>query len=242
MQAGFFKHAMLSGLLLLAGIGWLTGAHAQSEITIARTVVSLTASNQALLPGQQLKLIASVVMEDGGEVPGGTIEFIDESKNRLLGRTSAFAPWIVLHRLSDGSHTFRARYSGLQSYFPFVIEPSTSATVTYTVRGVPRVVISSSQNPSAPGQAVTLTVAVKSRDGTPRGDVTIRDVALDSVLADRVMLDSNGTASFTTSGLEQGSRTIVASYHGDARNASAVSTQLMQIVSPSHEHGEQSLR
>jgi hypothetical protein len=110
--------------------------------------------------------------------------------------------------------------------------------VVYTVRSVPRVVISSSQNPSVPGQAVTLTVAVKSRDGTPKGDVTIRDVALDSVLADRVMLDSNGTASFTTSGLEQGSRTIVASYHGDAKNASAVSTQLMQIVSSTHMHGE----
>jgi len=242
MQAGFFKRAILPGLLFLAGIGWLTGAHAQSEMTIARTVVDLTASDQALLPGQQLKLTASVAMEDGGEVPGGIIEFIDETQNRIIGRTSASAPWIVLHRLSDGSHTFRAYYSGLQSYFPFVVEPSTSAPLVYTVRTVPRVVISSSQNPSMPGQAVTLTVAVKSREGTPRGDVTIRDVTLDSVLADRVMLDSNGMASFTTSGLEQGSRTIVASYHGDAKNASAVSTQLMQIVSPEHMHGGQSSR
>lgn len=239
MQAGVFKRAMLPGLLLLAGIGWLTGAHAQSEMTIARTVVNLTASDQALLPGQQLKLTASVTMEDGGEVPGGIIEFIDETRKQVVGRTEMNTPWIVLHRLPDGPHTFRARYSGLQSYFPFVIDPSTSAPVTYTVRTVPRVVISSSQNPSAPGQAVTLTVAVKSRDGTPRGNVTIRDVALDSILADRVTLDSNGTASFTTSGLEQGSRTIVASYHGDARNKSATSTQLMQIVSPSHSHDAQ---
>lgn len=235
MQAGFFKYAMVPGLLFLASLGWLTGARAQSDMTIARTVVNLTASDQSLLPGQQLKLTASVAMEDGGEVPGGSIEFIDETKNRLLGRTSTAAPWIVLHRLSDGPHTFRAHYSGLQSYFPFVIEPSTSAELTYTVRTVPRVVISSSQNPSTPGQVVTLTVAVESRGGTPRGDVTIRDVALDSVLADRVMLDSNGTASFTTSGLEQGSRTIVASYHGDAKNKSATSTQLMQVVSPSHD-------
>lgn len=234
MQAGFFKRAMLPGVLLLAGIAWLSGTRAQSEMTIARTVVNLTASDRSLLPGQQLKLTASVAMEDGGEVPGGSVEFIDETANRVVGRTGTDAPWIVLHRLSDGPHTFRARYSGLQSYFPFVIEPGTSAPVVYTVRTEPRVVISSSQNPSAPGQAVTLTVVVKSRDGTPRGDVTIRDVALDSVLADRVMLDSNGTASFTTSGLEQGSRTIVASYHGDARNKSATSTHLMQVVSPAH--------
>jgi hypothetical protein len=233
MQAGFFKHTILPGFLLLVGVGWLTNAaRAQSEMTIVRTVVNLTASDQLLLPGQQLKLIASVAMEDGGEVPGGLIEFIDETHKRVIGLTDTSSPWIVLHRLSDGTHTFRARYSGLQSYFPFVIDPSTSAPIVYTVRTVPHVVISSSQNPSTPGQAVTLTVAVKSRDGTPRGDVTIRDVALDSVLADRVMLDSNGTVSFTTSGLEQGSRSIVASYHGDAKNKSATSTHLMQIVSP----------
>jgi hypothetical protein len=238
MQAGFFKRTILPGLLLLVGVGWLASAtRAQSEMTIVRTAVSLTASDQSLLPGQQLKLTASVTMEDGGEVPGGFIEFIDETQEQVVGRTDASAPWIVLHHLSDGSHTFRARYSGLQSYFPFVIDPSTSAPVVYTARTVPRVVISSSQNPSVPGQAVTLTVAVKSRDGIPKGDVTIRDVALDSILADRVMLDSNGMASFTTSGLEQGSRTIVASYHGDTRNKSATSTQLMQIVSPAHAHG-----
>lgn len=236
MQTGFFTRTKLPGFLLLAGILWLTNVTcAQSQMTVARTVVNLTASDQSLLPGQQLKLIASVAMEDGGEAPGGFIEFIDETQKRVIGRTDAGTPWIVLHRLSDGSHTFRARYSGLQSYFPFVIDPSISAELTYTVRAAPNVVISSSQNPSAPGQAVTLTVAVTSRDGTPKGDVTIRDVALDSVLADRAMLDSNGTASFTTSGLEQGARTIVASYHGDARNKSATSTQLMQIVSPAHD-------
>lgn len=237
MQAGFCRRTILPGFLLLAAVAAsFSSARAQSEVIVARTIITLTVSDQSLLPGQQLKLTASVVMEDGGEVPGGTIEFIDESKSNILGRTSVSAPWIVLHRLSDGSHTFRARYSGLQSYYPFVIDPVTSAPVVHTVRSVPRVVISSSQNPSTPGQVVTLTVAVKSRGGTPRGDVTIRDVALDSVLADRVMLDSNGMASFTTSGLEQGSRTIVASYHGDAKNKSATSTQLMQIVSPSHSH------
>jgi hypothetical protein len=196
--------------------------------------VNLTASDQSLLPGQQLKLIASVAMEDGGEV-AGRLHRISSTKTRnRTSRTHQHGGTVDRASPSvDGPHTFRARYSGLQSYFPFVIEPSTSAELTYTVRTVPRVVISSSQNPSAPGQAVTLTVAVESRDGTPRGDVTIRDVALDSVLADRVMLDSNGTASFTTSGLEQGSRTIVASYHGDAKNKSATSTQLMQVVSPS---------
>lgn len=231
MSTAYFSRAMLRGVVLLAGAIWLANAaHAQSEMTIARTVVNLTASDKSLLPGQQLKLIASVSMEDGGEVPGGTLEFIDEGQNRVIGRTSTAAPWIALHRLTGGQHAFRVRYSGVQSYFPFVVEPSISATVVYTVRAVPDVSISSSQNPSSPGQAVTLTVAVKSRDGTPKGDVTIRDVTIDSVLAERVMLDSNGTASFTTSALEQGSRSIVASYSGDGKNASAVSAQLIQTI------------
>jgi hypothetical protein len=231
MSITSFSRAILRGMMLLAGASWLaSAAHAQSEMTIARTVVDLTASDKSLLPGQQLKLIASVSMEDGGEVPGGTLEFIDEGQKRVIGRTTVAVPWIALHHLAGGQHSFRVRYSGVQKYFPFVIEPSISATVTYTVRSVPSVLISSSQNPSSPGQAVTLTVAVKSQDGTPKGDVTIRDVTIDSVLAERVTLDSNGTASFTTSALEQGSRTIVASYSGDGKNASAVSTQLIQTI------------
>ena len=177
MQAGFFKHTILPGFLLLVGVGWLTNAaRAQSEMTIVRTVVNLTASDQLLLPGQQLKLIASVAMEDGGEVPGGLIEFIDETHKRVIGRTGISTPWIVLHRLPDGSHTVRARYSGLQSYFPFVIDPSTSAPMVYTVRTVPHVVISSSQNPStlssATSRMVTLPLGVPSRLFTATVSVT----------------------------------------------------------------------
>lgn len=232
MQTGYFKQAILRGVMLLAGASWLaSAAHAQSEMTIARTAVDLTASDKSLPPGQQLKLIASVSIEGGGEVPGGTLEFFDEGQNRIIGRTSVAVPWIALHRLAAGQHAFRVRYSGVQTYFPFVVEPSISAKLTYTVRTVPDVLISSSQNPSAPGQAVTLTVAVTSPDGPPKGDVTIRDVTIDSVLAERVMLDSNGTASFTTSALEQGSRTIVASYSGDGKNTSAISTKLIQTIS-----------
>lgn len=232
MQTAYFKRAMLPGFLLLAGAGWLTGAaHAQSEMTIARTVVDLTASDKALLPGQQLKLIASVAMEDGGEVPGGSIEFIDETQNRVIGRTSTTAPWIALHRLPAGQHTFRVRYSGMQSYFPFVIESSISAPVVYSVREVPDVALSSSQNPSSPGQAVTLSVVVKSRGGMPTGDVTIRDVTIDRLIAERLKLDSNGAVSFITSALEEGSRTLVASYSGDTKNTAAVSTQLIQMIS-----------
>ena len=91
--------------------------------------------------------------------------------------------------------------------------------------------LSSSQNPSSPGQAVTLSVVVKSRGGMPTGDVTIRDVTIDRLIAERLKLDSNGVVSFTTSALEEGSRTLVASYSGDAKNTAAVSMQLIQTIS-----------
>ena len=92
----------------------------------------------------------------------------------------------------------------------------------------PDVELSSTQNPSLPGEAVTLTAVVHSSAGIPSGTVTFRDI--DAVLADHVRLDSNGVASFTTSALSEGSRRIVAVYDGDANNHAARSRRLAQSV------------
>jgi hypothetical protein len=92
----------------------------------------------------------------------------------------------------------------------------------------PDVVLSSSQNPSAPGQLVTLTAVVTCEAGPPKGTVTFSDGG--SVIAAHVALDRGGAASFTTSALIDGPRAIVAVYEGDDAHALAVSPRLVQDV------------
>jgi hypothetical protein len=201
-------------------------AVAGSDVTVAPTAVKLAITRTS--PDQRVKLTATVSLAGGGDVPGGTVEFIDETDHRTLGVTKVSIPWIVIDRLSSGPHVLRAHYSGVVRYFPFVVDPSTSAPVAYADPVTPAVELSSTQNPSLPGEAVTLTAVVHSPSGIPSGTVTFRDI--DRVLADHVRLDSNGVASFTTSALNEGSRRIVAVYEGDANNTAARSRRLAQSV------------
>ncbi|HVV43326.1 MAG TPA: Ig-like domain-containing protein [Nitrobacter sp.] len=197
-----------------------------SEVTVAPTAVKLTATR--IGPDGRIKLAAAVSLADGGDVPGGSVEFVDETQHTVLGITDVSVPWIAVDRLSSGPHEFRANYGGVTSYFPFVVDPSRSAPLSYADQVTPAVDLSSTQNPSRPGETVTLTAVVRSPAGTPSGTVKFLDI--DRVLADHVRLDSNGVASFTTSALREGSRRIVAIYEGDARNSMARSRRLAQDV------------
>jgi hypothetical protein len=201
-------------------------AVAGSDVTVAPTAVKLAVTR--IGHDQRVKLTAAVSLAGGGEVPGGTVEFVDETDHRTLGVTNVSIPWIVIDHLAGGPHVLRARYSGVVRYFPFVVDPSTSAPVSYADQVTPAVELSSTQNPSLPGEAVTLTAVVRSPAGTPSGTIRFQD--LDVVLADHVRLDSNGVASFTTSALNEGSRRIVAVYEGDANNTTARSRRLAQSV------------
>ena len=201
-------------------------AVAGSDVTVAPTAVKLAVTR--IGPDQRVKLTATVSLAGGGDVPGGTIEFTDETDHRTLGVTKVSIPWIVIDRLPGGPHVLRAHYSGVMRYFPFVVDPSTSAALAYADQVTPAVELSSTQNPSLPGEAVTLTAVVRSAAGIPSGTVRFQD--LDVVLADHVRLDSNGVASFTTSALNEGSRRIVAVYEGDANNSAARSRRLAQNV------------
>jgi hypothetical protein len=199
---------------------------AGADVTVVPTAVQLAATR--IGPDGRVKLTAAVSLAAGGEVPGGTVEFIDETDHRTLGVTKVSMPWIVIDHLSSGPHAFSAHYGGVVRYFPFVVDPSTSQTLAYADEVTPTVELSSTQNPSLPGEAVTLTAVVHSPAGVPSGTVTFLD--LDAVLADHVRLDSNGVASFTTSALNEGARRIVAVYEGDANNTAARSRRLAQSV------------
>jgi hypothetical protein len=230
--------------IMRAGIGWQCGAvavivavaltanamgheaGAGSGVTVVPTAVRLAAKR--IGTDGRIKLTAAVSLAGGVDVPGGIVEFIDEADHRTLGVTDVSVPWIVIDRLSSGRHTFSAYYSGVVRYFPFVVDPSTSRPLAYADQATPAVELSSTQNPSRPGEAVTLTAVVRSPAGTPSGTVRFQD--LDVVLADHVRLDSNGVASFTTSALNEGARRLVAVYEGDANNTAARSRRLAQRV------------
>ena len=86
--------------------------------------------------------------------------------------------------------------------------------------------LTSSQNPSRSGTAVTFTATVMAVTGTPAGSVTF---SAGGVPFATVALDAVGRASATTAALALGSQTISASYVGDA-NMQGSAASLLQVV------------
>src|SRR5947208_16408483 len=88
-------------------------------------------------------------------------------------------------------------------------------------------VVTSSNNPSIFGPAVTFTASVTSPvTGTPTGTVTFQDGA--SALGTGTL--SGGTATFTTSALTAGTHSITAIYGGDANFAGSTSPDRRRAV------------
>jgi uncharacterized repeat protein (TIGR03803 family) len=102
----------------------------------------------------------------------------------------------------------------LASNLPFVVTVPTSTSVT------------SSANPSAYDQSVTLTATVSSTSGAPTGTVTFKN---GSAMMSTVTL-SGGVATFVTSKLALGTAAISAVYNGNGQFTSSTSSVLSQGV------------
>jgi Bacterial Ig-like domain (group 3)/FG-GAP-like repeat/Transmembrane protein 131-like N-terminal len=90
-------------------------------------------------------------------------------------------------------------------------------------------VLTSSQNPSSYGQAVTLTATVTSQGfkGPPTGTVSFFDGTRN---IGNSQINSSGAATLTTSTLAVGTHSMTATYNGDANFAGSTSPILNQVV------------
>jgi len=202
-------------------------ARAQTEVVAARTTTTLSSSVAVAAPGDAITFTAGVEA-DHGAVPGGFIDFFDESTMRWLGRAAVASPVITVSDLTPGEHPIRAHYTGTTDFMPFIVLPSSSNVLVHRVQAPPRLEVSSSSNPGVIGEPLTVSATVSAPAGTPTGMVTFRDG--DQGLMARVRLDSRGRASFTTSALPGGSHLLSAEYEGDSRFARATATVRLEIA------------
>lgn len=209
------------------------------------TLASSSPDLRTGVPGQPLTFTATV-SDPGpsGIPPTGSVTFEDtvyfvSSPGQLGSTTTVLAEDVPLDgmgrasfstsSLSAANHFLTARYGGDALHGPArasrlqVIHAGASAT---TVNATP--------NPSAAGQAVTLTAtvaAVPPASGTPTEMVTFRDG--NRVLAQLALTaaGATGTASFTTTALAAGARTLTADYASDSHFAASHGSTV-QTVSP----------
>jgi uncharacterized delta-60 repeat protein len=180
------------------------------------TTTTLSSSLNPSASGQQVTFTAAVT----GATPTGTVTFFDGASP--LGAPVALAAGsasLSVSSLSAGSHSITARYSGDANN-----AESTSSPLTQQVNAsLPVVTLISSKNPSAPGEAITLsgTLPVGAT-----GTVTVLDGA--TSLGNATV--ASGAFALTVSTLAKGTHSLKAHYNGDANNLSADSSVLTQVV------------
>jgi DNA-binding beta-propeller fold protein YncE len=168
--------------------------------------------------GQVVTFTATVTTSGS---PTGTVTFKSGTATlgtvALMGNTASLST----SALAGGTRLITATYNGDAAF-----NASTSPVLDQVVnKALTAESLASSQNPSAPGQAVTFTATVTSSGGVPTGTVTFKHGA--TILGTGTL--SGGVATFTTSSLAAGSNTITAHYGGSANYATS-SASVTQVV------------
>ena len=202
--------------------GGLYGAGAVFEVSMQPlTTTALTSSLNPSIYGQAVTWTATVTTSES-TTPTGKVNFMWGDSGGTATLNASGVATLTRSRLGAGAFPLTAVYTGDLTH-----ARSTSAVLNQVIQQTTSAAtISSSQNPSTKGQAVTFTATITSPTVKATGPVTF--MARKWVLG-TVQL-SGGKAEFTTSTLALGSTPITAIYYGDSNIAgsSASVTQRVQ--------------
>ena len=170
----------------------------------------------------------SVLVSSTIAVPSGTVSLVDGST--VLGTAtlnSSGQAFYSTATLVAGNHAITAIYAG-----DGTCAASTSATLTQSVsQANSTIMLSSSVNPAAVGQAVTFTAVVSCQLSVVSGTVTFQDGGL-SIGTGLLSGANPDVATFTTSALPAADHPVTAIYGGDNNHTGSTSTVLLQTVVP----------
>jgi len=188
------------------------------------TTTTITSSANPSVPTQAVTFTATVTGSSG--TPTGTVTFsVDGVAGSPINLANGVASFATA-TLTPGTHKITATYNGDANF-----GASTSAELVQNVQNRPTTTtVTSSVNPSTPGQSVTFTATVSGSNASlkPSGTLTF---SVDGSALPAVLL-INGQASFTTAALTSGNHTIVATFNPDIGFAASTSAPLIQRVGP----------
>ena len=193
-----------------------------SQVVIqAMTATALSSSANPSAFGANVTFTATVTSNGG--VPAGAVTFklgtTILGTRTLSGGHAAFST----SALTIGSHNLTATYAGNADY----TASGSAALLQKVIKAASSTSVSSSVNPSSFHQSVTFKGSVKSATGgVPTGTITFKN---GTTLLGSATLTA-GVGSLTISSLAVGTRTISASYGGNADYEASTSAALTQTV------------
>jgi hypothetical protein len=219
---------VIAGQAVLDGVPFAVST-GQTAVKLAPlqslTSTQLASSGNPSFPGQPVTFTASVTTRTA-PVSVGTVSFM---QGGVVVATVPVASGVAVYATNSlplGTTAITAVYNGTTDNVG-----STSLTLAQRVVPYPTATsITSTANPAALGQTVTLMATVVNATGPlTAGTVTFR---IGNKFLGTVPLDASGTASLSISSLPVGASRIQAVYNGAPGNLSSVSPVLRQMVNP----------
>lgn len=187
----------------------------------AASIVSLRTSHSTAVVGQLIVFSSTVT----GHLPRGAMEFRDGS-GTVVGQALVSGPGHVSSQVSSlpiGVHSITAHYLGDGLNAPGM-SPPVSVTITAVPLLATTVVLDSNINPSNEGDTVTFTATVTPATATGNVEFEADGAPLGTAAL------AGGVATFPTSLLPPGNRTISARYVGDVDHDPSLPDTLVQQV------------
>lgn len=177
---------------------------ASSFVYLAPTTVSLSSSAPTQTFAAAVTFTATV---SGSGAPSGTVTFLDGGTSIGSGTLAGGNTSLTTSALAVGNHSITAQYNGDTTF-----NVSTSGVLTQTiVRATPAVALTVAPPSPVSGQPVDLSANVTGPGGTPSGDVSFFDAAVN---IGTVTLAS-GAATLSLPSLSVGNHSITVQYAGD---------------------------
>ncbi|MBI0376139.1 Ig-like domain repeat protein [Streptomyces albiflaviniger] len=212
-----------------AGNTGVAGSSASGSITVgqAASTTALTITPASPVCGQPVTLCAQVTTTSPGTcTPTGTVTFTIAGGPTLTGTLNGSGQaCVTTSAIPVGTHGVTATYGGNTG----VAGSSASGSVTVGQAST-TTTLTSSPNPSAPGQNVTFTAtvtAVPPATGIPTGNVTFVISGGPTLVG---TLNGAGQATVSTNTLTTGAHTVTATYGGDTCFAGSTSPTITQNV------------
>lgn len=212
------SHLLTAGFVATSDFAASTSGAVTQVIDPIATTTAIVSNLNPSSSGDPLALTATVI---GGTAPSGTVTFTDGAMTLGTSTLSAGSALLTTSTLAPGGHSIVASYGGDTTH-----AASTSAALIQNVNGTSTVSLTTTPNPSALGEAVTLTATVEGGGGIPTGTATFRD---GTTVVGTATLNS-GSGVLTLSNLTAGTHSITATYGGDPTFGGSTSAALTQTV------------
>jgi hypothetical protein len=190
-------------------------------VTLDATTTTLASSSNPSVSGKSVTLTSTI--SSSWNPPTGKVEFLDGSTVLATTTVKSGVATYSTSKLPTGSNILTAVYLGDSNN-----NGSTSPSLNQFVLAATSTSLTSTPNPSVYQQSVTFAAAVTSSLGPPPNGELITFTQGSTTLGTAPI--ESGVASFLYSGLAVGTKSVKATYPGDAVFATSTSSADSQVV------------